>query len=145
VSGSVRWTGLAEFRQQLRTLPDDLAGEAGAIVLASGQNAFNEVMAGYPEITGNLKRGLKLSKSSAGRFGASVRLSNRARHAWLFDHGSQARHYVTKSGATHVTGKMWGRTAPTHVFVRAVMKHKRYMIEFLKNMVRRHGLKVAGE
>jgi hypothetical protein len=62
-------------------------------------------------------------------FGAGAISRNRAKHAWLYDNGSQARHYTTKSGATHDTGAMWGKTPPTHVFVRTVIRKRRQMYE----------------
>jgi hypothetical protein len=55
--------------------------------------------------------------------------------AWLFDNGTQARHYITVNGVKHETGRMPG----FHVFGRTVAFTRRKIRTILIEMVRRHG------
>lgn len=142
---SLKWAGLEELRAQLRALPAELAAEASRIVLDSAEAARSEIDAGYPEVSGNLKRGLIVKRAAAGPYGAGAVLTNRAKHAWLYDNGTQARHYVTQAGKTHPTGRMWGKSAPTHLFVKTVIRKRRLMYERLKGLLQRHGLTVSGD
>jgi hypothetical protein len=91
--------------------------------------------------TGNLQDGVVIEHQSQGQFGVGMVVKSKARHAWLFDNGSQARHWV--SGKS--TGQMWGKTPPTHAFVRTMIKYRRSMYQRLKDMLTRHGLVVSGE
>jgi hypothetical protein len=126
-------------------LPDELKGEARHIVEAAANGAAAEIGAKYSVRTGHLRDGLQVRPSEVSHFGAGAILINRAKHAWLYDNGSQARHYTTKSGARHDTGAMWGKTPPTHVFVRTVIRKRRQMYEQLKDLLTRNGLQVSGD
>lgn len=144
MSATVRWSGLEELKAQLRSLPADLAGEASGIVGAAATEARTEialVYAAHVGPTGNLARGLQPVATVAGPVSASARLKNTAKHAWLFDNGSQARHWL--SGKS--TGRMWGRTPPTHVFVATIIRRRRQMYERLKALLVEHGLTVSGD
>lgn len=134
--------GLDELRAALRRLPDDLTGEASHIVEGAANGAAATIGAGYAVKSGELLEGLTVTHAHAGKYGAGMVVKNTAKHAWLYDNGSEARHYVTASGAEHATGKMWGRRPPTHLFVRSVVRARRRMFEQLKAMVTRHGLVV---
>jgi len=82
----------------------------------------------------------------AGQFTTGLVLKSGSPLAWLFDNGSQARHYVTKGGKDHKTGAMWGKTPPTHIFTRTVAKGKRAVVDRIKTMMLRRGAtSVAGE
>jgi hypothetical protein len=115
-------------------------------VEAAANGAAAEIGAKYSVRTGHLRDGLQVRPSEVSHFGAGAILVNRAKHAWLYDNGSQARHYTTKSGARHDTGAMWGKTPPTHVFVRTiVIRKRRQMYEQLKDLLTRNGLQVSGD
>jgi hypothetical protein len=136
------WSGLEELKAALRTLPAELAEEAGGIVLGAAEGAKAAIIAAYPARTGDLRKHVTLGKGTkVGRFGASTILKNNAKHAWIFENGSQARSYVTVRGKKHLTGRM----PPGHVFVPIVIQHRRAMYERLKELLVRHGLVVSGE
>jgi hypothetical protein len=143
-SNRFAFTGLEELRQALRTLPDDLANEAGVIVQQHAHTAAAAVQAAYAQHrdSGELADGVVVEQADAGRFGVGMVVRSKAKHAWLFDNGSQARHQ--QSGDS--TGVMWGAKGaepPTHVFVKTMMAFRRSMYVELANLLRTHGLIVS--
>ncbi len=140
-------SGLEELRAELRKLPEDLATEAGDIVLAHAEMAKRDVQAGYPVRTsnmnpgpnrktpwyppGNLQRRITVQRNrSKVASAASVRVT--APHAAIFEFGTDKR----------TTEKGWNRgrmpkadeaTAAIPKFMRARFR----MVEALKEMVRR--------
>ncbi len=147
MSASVRWTGLDELRAALRQLPEELEGEGDIIVEEAANYAAAGITQEYErhKRSGNLIRGLRVTHNTKPRFGAVAVLKSTSQHAWLFDNGSQARHYVTKRGKRHNTGEMWGRTPPTHTLVRNAIKARRRMNGQLRQLVERHGFVVSGD
>lgn len=147
MAARVTWSGLDELRAQLRKLPADLSDEASGIVLDAANQTVDVVGAVYDAHakTGNLRSGLFVRVSAAGPYGTGAIVKSNAKHAWLFDHGSQLRHYVTKGGKTHSTGQMWGKTPPTHVFVRTVVQQRHAMYGRLKALLVKHGATVSGD
>ena len=139
--------GLAELKAQLRALPAELTVEASRIVDATANAAATEIRTEYGRhnVTGDLQSGVVVTHVDQGKYAAGALVKSTSPHAWLFDNGSQARHYFSKNGKTHSTGKMWGRIPPTHVFVRTVSKARRGMFGKLKDMLVRNGLIVTGE
>jgi hypothetical protein len=133
----------AEFLRELRNLPDELAGDAGVIVSNAANEAAATIRSVYDQhrVTGNLSAGVRVIPASIGRFGVNFIVKSMAKHAWLFDNGSQARHWA--SGKS--TGQMWGNTAPTHVFVRTMIAARRRMYDRLGDLLRRKGLNVTGK
>jgi hypothetical protein len=147
VSARLVWNGLKELRADLIALPAALTADAEAFVIDAGQEAKAEIGAVYAahSRSGHLAKGLQLSSEPNGTYEVRAVLRSRAPHAWLFDNGSQARHYTTKRGVPHSTGAMWSRTPPTHAFVATVMRKRREMYERLKLLLMRHGLRVSGD
>lgn len=139
------WNGLEELRAQLRNLPADCAEEASGIVDEAAREAQATIEAGYPVVSGRLRAGLRVTHVHEGKYAAGAVLKNTAKHAWLYDNGSEARHYVSGGGARHATGKMWGRRPPTHLFVRTVIRARRRMYEKLKGLLTRKGFTVSGD
>ncbi len=141
MSVRVQWTGLAEFQQQLRHLPDELTTEAGREALAAANATAVAVRTVYGQhaITGHLRDSVTVETQTQSRAGVAVRVKVSDPIAHLFDFGSQVRHWV--SGKS--TGRMWGRTPPTHVFVRTAVRQRRQMFEALKGIVRRAGFQVT--
>ena len=92
------WSGLEEFKADLRNLPAALTEDAGVIVITAAEEAANAVVAAYPERTGNLRRGVGLKNVDMGRFGAGAVVYNKAKHAWLYDNGTEARHWASGRG-----------------------------------------------
>jgi len=143
----VIWTGLEELKAALRSLPSDLAGEASHDVQAAGNGAAVALRTiyGQHEVTGHLQESVKVDVRGSGPFGAAVVVTVSDPIAWLFDNGSQARHYITSAGATHATGRMWGRTPPTHVAAQTFANARRGMYDRLRALLVRYGLVVSGE
>lgn len=138
------WTGLDELRAALRAMPAALAGEGGEIVTGAAEDARAEVVAAYEahRYSGDLAAHVTLGRGAAvGRFGASTVLKSNARHAWLFENGSQARHYITRRGIKHLVGRM----PAAHLFLPIVIRRRRAMYAALKGMLERHGLVVSGD
>jgi len=128
--------GFAELREALRNLPAQLRDEAKVIVQSRAARAAQEIIAAYPERTGNLRKGVSVRASEAGNFGAGAIVVNRAKHAWIFENGTQARH--TDIGANR------GSMPPGHVFVPIVMRHRRGMYDELRDVLVRDGFVVTG-
>jgi hypothetical protein len=142
VSGvRLEFKGLAELKQQLRNLPANLAAEAGRITEASANAAAVAIRTAYPTgPTGNLKSGVTVTRFEKGKLAAGSIVKNTAKHATIFEVGTQARHYFTKKGKKKSVGKM----PPGRVFVPIAIEKRRQMYEQLVAMLERNGLKVSG-
>lgn len=132
------FSGLDELRAALRALPADLTGEAGHIIEGEANGAAVAIRTGYGahRRSGNLQDHVTVTQRPAGQFGAAAVVKSAARHAWLFENGSQARH--TEIGANR------GSMPPGHVFVPAMIRARRVMYEKLAGLLERHGLRVSG-
>ncbi len=135
--------GLDALLADLRKLPAELAGEAGKFVEGRANGAGVAVRTGYAahRDSGNLQDHVAVEKRAAGRFGVAYVVKSTARHAYVFENGSQARHYITKNGVKKLTGSM--PLPPQHVFVPA-MERARYQLfdEDLRGLLTRAGLEV---
>ena len=156
----LKFDGLTELRAALRNLPADLTGEASLIVAGAANGAAAVMKGEYPVRTtglrpgprrtdpwyppGNLRDGVRVTHLDKGKFSAGAILKNTAKHAYIFEYGSAARHYFEASGKQHNTGAMWGRQPPKHVFISAMVRARRRMYEQLAALMRRHGLDVTG-
>jgi hypothetical protein len=137
----------AALKAQLRDMPDTLTTEANHIVEGTANGAAVDIKAIYGQhaISGDLQRSVVVFRREAGRFAARYEVKSTSKLAWLFDNGSQGRHYVTDAGAEHRTGAMWGKTAPTHAFVVTMIRARRAMYDQLKALMTRQGLRVTGD
>lgn len=129
--------GLDELKDALRALPAELTAEASRIVLEAAEAAKAEIIAAYPERSGNLKRGVIVKASAAGRYGTGALIQNRAKHAYIFEMGTQARH--TDLGANR------GSMPVGNIFIPIVARWRRRMYERLKELVASKGLEVEGD
>jgi len=139
------WDGLTEFKQAMRNLPNHLAIEAATIVNTAATGAAAEIRNRYPVKTGNLRRGVQVRiQSKPGR--AVALLQNTAPHAFIYESGTQARHYsgTDKLGRRYVMGSR-GSMPPGHVFWPVYYARRRQMFDQLKTMLQREGLLVSGE
>lgn len=127
--------GLAELRAALRQLPQELTGEGSHIVEGAANGAAAEIKGKYPRVTGHLIDGVEVDFVH-GQFVAGAIVRNKAKHAFIFENGTQVRH--TELGANR------GAMPPGHVFVPAMIRKRRRMYEDLKAMLTRHGLQVSG-
>lgn len=141
MSASVRFTGLEEFKAALSRLPQELSGEGQAIVYGAADEAAAEIIAKYPARTGNLRKGVKVTRS-ASAFATTAVVKNTAPHAFIFENGTEARHYFTDPGGVR---KEVGKMPPGHVFVPIVIRKRREMYEQLKALLVKAGLSVSGE
>jgi hypothetical protein len=142
------FTGLDELRAELRALPAALALEASGIVFDAGNAAADTVRAVYEAhaITQHLADSVTVGTYQTGTYGAAAIVRVNDPIAWLFDNGSQARHYMTTRGHQHETGAMWGGTTPpTHVFAGTMARGRRAMYGQLADLLGRHGLAVSGD
>ena len=137
MGASVKWSGLDEFIAELRNLPADLAADGSAIVTDTAEEARDAIVAAYPHRTGNLKKDVRLTVRTAGRFGAAVVVRSAAKHAHIFEIGTQARH--NKLGANR------GSMPAGNIFVPIAIRKRRLMYERLKRMMQDKGLSVSGE
>lgn len=135
---SITWVGLTELKAELRQLPDRLKGEATHIVDAAANRAQADMRAGYVQHrhSGNLLDHVQSTVTDDSAFGYAVQVKNTAKHAWLFEYGSQARHRGIKT---------WQPMPAGHVFVPAMEKNRRWMYDELKAMLLRQGLDITGD
>lgn len=137
MSVKVQFNGLDELRAALRSLPADLTAEAGRITETYANAAAVAIRTAYPTgPTGNLKAGVTVTRFDQGKLAAGAVVKNRAKHAAIFEYGTQARH----SSLGYNRGSM----PPGKVFIPIAMAKRRQMWEALKAMVTRYGLKVNG-
>jgi hypothetical protein len=129
--------GLEELRAALRALPAELTAEAGGIVDNAGELAKSEIIQRYPKRTGNLRDHVTVRTVNAGQFGAAVQVRSSAKHAHIYEIGTQARH--NKLGANR------GSMPPGNVFVPVVVRQRRKMFERLKDLLVHNGLVVSGD
>lgn len=150
-TNTIRWEGLRELYEQLRNLPEELVGEATGIVEFHAEGAAKEIEAAYPYgpagrfrkgdpiEPGNLKAGMDVVSLAGGRWGINHLVINRAKHAWVYEHGTRARHYYTVNGIKKLVGAMPAR--PT--FIPRVIKWRHRMHEALAAMLEGHGARVT--
>jgi hypothetical protein len=139
MASTVIWNGLEEYMAELKQLPEACLGEAGKAIEGEVNGAFVAVAQVYERhrFTGTLRRRLTISHLAIGTHVYGVVLKSGSPLAWLFDNGSQARHWKSGKG----TGEMWGKTSnpPTHTFSRAVGKARRKLSGLFREMLLRHG------
>ena len=129
--------GLEQFKQALRNMPEHLREDATDIVRETADRAKGAVQAAYPEgPTGNLRRGVTKQEEHS-RFGASAVVRSRAKHSHLYERGSNVRR----------TRRGWNRgTMPQapqqNRMIPIVVRHRKQMVEKLKDLVRLAGFKV---
>jgi hypothetical protein len=134
---SVDIIGLQELQLALLALPDHLAELAGHIVQDEAEQARAAIVAEYEahRKTGNLARGVKLIEQAAGRYGAAYQVRSTARHAWLYEHGSQARHSRTHPDL--------GAMPPNPVLIQTAVRRRKSMYQRLADMIAREGFEVT--
>lgn len=137
MSSSLKFEGLDELRKQLQNLPGELTSEASNEVQGAANGAASEMKRSYPVHEGKLRDGVSVQPVNAGRFGAGVIVKNTAKHAVIFENGTQVRQ--NRAGANR------GAMPPGHVFVPAAIRARRLMYERLKAMVARAGFRVTSD
>jgi hypothetical protein len=128
-----QFTGLADLYEALRNLPEALADEANAILEDETKAAADEIIAKYPEVTGNLKGGVKWSIKTS-PYGAIGRVVSGAPHAYIYETGTASR----QTDLGYDRGAMPGK----HIFIPTMIEHRRKLEDALADMLRRFGLQV---
>jgi hypothetical protein len=136
--------GMDDLRQALRDLPANLQTQAAAIVHSTAHRVATETIADYPEVTGNLRRGVKVTEVGSIRGGVKAMVWSRSPHSHLYERGS----YLTKNrkitgpwrhGAS--TGTM-PAASPNRTLVGHAIPARRAMLEALIALVRAAGFEV---
>lgn len=146
MSASLEIRGIAELKQALANLPVELKGESTQIVLDAAYAAADDIRNQYPVGPGNakgytggtLRKGVKVVVKEIGALAVAAQVRSTAFHAWLNEHGSVARHYVSKYGVRHATGAM----PPRPVFIPTMIRHRRAMYAKLAALIQSKGLTV---
>ena len=130
--------GVDELKTALRSLPQELTGEGGALVRDAATMAYRDVDTVFSahEVTGTLERRLELVEVAGGRFGSILKVVDRAKHAWMFEHGTVARHWRN--------GKLTGTMPAENIFVKSMIRRRESMWDRLRRLVEDHGLTVSG-
>lgn len=129
------FTGLADLYEELRKLPEALASKANAILEEETKAAADEIIAAYPEVTGNLKGGVKWSIKTS-RYGSIGRVVSSAPHAYIYETGTASR----QTDLGYNRGPMPG----AKVFIPTMIRHRRTLEQRLADEVLREaGLDVV--
>lgn len=134
---TLRMDGLKEFYGYLRQLPDELKGEADAIVRLQAEDAKRSIQQGYPEgPTGNLKARVSVEHNSS-KWGTNAIVRSRAPHAWMFENGTRER----KTSRGFNRGRM-PKADEAEAFIPKAIRYRRRMIEALKTVLVKAGFEV---
>jgi len=131
----LRINGLPELRAQLQQLPVALTREGAVIVEVQAEAALREMTAAYPRKSGNLRGNLRMAVTSTGA-STSARVTNRAKHAYIFEQGTKARQWSS--------GKSTGVMPAGRVFIPIAQQRRRILLAALIDLVETHGLHVTG-
>lgn len=137
MSATLVWNGLEEHIDALRRLPAELAAEAGRLVEDAATAAAVAIRFGYGQhrYSGNLQDHVIVSTAQAGIYGAGAVVKSTAKHAWLFEHGTEERHTDL--------GQPRGRMPPGNVFIPAIVRERELLKRQLAALLERHGLTVT--
>jgi hypothetical protein len=133
VSATLQILGLNDLLAELRKLPAALAEDGGDRVEAHTKAAADKVIAQYPEVTGNLKGGVKYSVKRS-RDGATGRVITGAPHAFIFETGTASR----QTALGYNRGPMPG----AKIFIPTVQAERAALQTDLAAVLRKHGLEV---
>jgi hypothetical protein len=133
--------GLDDLKRALRDLPEVLTDDAGDLVRAAAQNAAGGIRAGYAKVKGNLQNGVAVVEEGGARYGVRYRVRSKAPHAYLYEYGTQARHYITEAGKRHATGIM-PAAPPGRAFVPKMIDARARLYDELGWLLVRNGLAV---
>ena len=133
--------GIESLKDALRMLPEELTDEAGAMIRSRALNAAGAIRAGYARgKTGHLQDGVVVEAVNAfSRYGVSYRVKSKAKHAYLYEYGTVARHYYTTKGKLHATGVM-PAAPPGRAFVPKMIDARERMYDDLVWLLVNHGL-----
>lgn len=90
---AVTWEGLTEFVAKFEGLGSALTEEANAITFEAAKQAADDIRNIYPEHTGNLRRGVRVTRRYPGGFRAEATVRSTAPHAHLYEYGTAQRSF----------------------------------------------------
>jgi hypothetical protein len=120
------FSGMAALIEGLRRLPTQLEQDASTHIHTAAETMVAELDNEYPEVTGALKRGVKIERVNA----FFVRVKNTARHAELYERGTVQR-FTADKGANR------GTMPAGKVFIPAAIKARAKMDADIIQSVRR--------
>lgn len=136
----LRLDGLAELRAELRRLPKKLRDDAEVIVDNAAKGAAGEIRVGYEQhrSSGELADKVELITDLPGEGGAfaGAIVQNTSKLAYIFEHGTQARH--------NALGANRGSMPAAHIFIPAMIRWRATMYDNIRQMMRQAGLTVDG-
>ena len=135
MSATLRLEGLSAFADDVTQLPTTLRDESRPVVTNAADTAEATIRAAYPEVTGELKAGLR-QETVESATGVQVRLVNDSLHAVWYEYGTELRQ--TSLGYNR------GRMPAAKVFGPAAAQEKRQMVEDVIAVVEAEGLRVRG-
>jgi hypothetical protein len=139
VSVQLKLDGMKEFREALRKLPEELAGEAAHIVEGAANGVASEVRRVYPSHTGNLIGGVRVTHFEGGKVAAGAIVKSSAKHSHLYEYGTAQRR--TAKGANR--GRMPVPNESRRM-IPIVVRARRRMYAQLADLLRRNGFVVSG-
>ena len=131
--------GLAELREALRNLPTALTGEASHIIEGAANSATAQIKRNYASVSGDLVEGVR-ADFQRGQFSAGAKITSAAKHAVIYENGTQVRH--TSTGANR--GAM-PPAPPGRAFIPVLRKTRLAMYAQFRALLERHGLVVTGD
>jgi hypothetical protein len=128
--------GLDEFKAWLRRLPVHLRDDGAVLVEQRGDEAFDAIHAQYTahKHSGNLANHL-VQEVEVSKFGASVVIKNTAKHAVIFENGTQIR--KNKGGANR------GAMPAGNIFIPVMQRKRRAMYDDLIELLKSADLEVV--
>jgi hypothetical protein len=141
MSAKLTFTGEAEFFYALNRLPLELHEDARDIINSHAYAAAAKLTATYLAVakTGNLARGVGIEFDEPSEFYHKATVLSVAKHAFIYEDGTDDRSYTTKRGNIHRTG-----ASPPHPhFVDIMVRQREAMYDAIADMMRTHGLTVT--
>jgi hypothetical protein len=124
------WDGLDELLAEIAAMPESCAGEAAKLVDGAANGAYVDIGRAYPFKFGELRKGMRLKSVVKKGLVVGAEVQNVANIAWIFEKGSEVRHYFTVNGVK----KLVGRMPASHLFGRRAARARRRLTQELKAM-----------
>jgi len=133
---NLRLDGLDELRDDLHTLPADLARETQPAIIAAADATASALRAAYPFRTGNLRRGVRI-RTRTTAVSTTATVQSTAPTAPLWEYGTQVRR----------TQRGWNRgAAPAHPgqgLKSIALRQRRAVEQQIAAVLTRHNFRVA--
>jgi len=152
IQATLSLQGLAELKDALARLPQELKGQATQIVLDTAYAAAKDVESQYPigpgtsrngrKIPpGQLRKGVKVFPMQVGAFAVAAQVRSTSPHAWWHENGWKLKPRETRKKWSR--GTMFGvKGVPRPVFVPTMIRYRRVMYQKLAVLLESVGLLV---